>query len=121
MFNRSEHKEAAWRLVEFLSRPQQQIRFYHLTGDLPARREAWGDSALSVDPRIGAFRDQLERVVSSPKIPEWEEIRMKLRDRAEQAVYGEVPPDSALALLQRQVERILEKRRWLLSRKRDGV
>ena len=27
--------------VEFLSQPEQQLRFYELTGDLPARREAW--------------------------------------------------------------------------------
>lgn len=119
VFDASRHKDAAWRLVEFLSRPEQQIRFYRLTGDLPARREAWSDSALAGDPRIRAFGKQLGRVVSSPKLPEWEEIRKRVQDRAEQAVYGAIPPDSALVLLQAQVDRILEKRRWLISREQD--
>ena len=52
VFRRSRHKEEAWRLVESLSRPEQQLRFYRLTGDLPARREAWSDTALTRDPRI---------------------------------------------------------------------
>ena len=34
-------REAAWRLIEYLSRPEQQQRFYELTGSLPARTAAW--------------------------------------------------------------------------------
>ncbi len=41
VFRRTQHAAAAWRLVEFLSRPEQQVRFFQLTGDLPARRESW--------------------------------------------------------------------------------
>ncbi len=122
IFEASKEKDAAWRLLEYLSRPEQQMRFYRLTGDLPARREAWRDSAFAGDPRILAFGAQLDRVVPSPKIPEWEEIRKRVQDRAEQAVHGALTPDSALTLLQDQVDTILEKRRWLIERKRakDG-
>jgi multiple sugar transport system substrate-binding protein len=118
LFRRSENKEAAWKVIEFLSRPEQQVRFTHLTGDLPARREAWKDDALTGDRHIRAFREQLERVVSTPKVPEWELIATRLQERAESAVRGAVPPDSALAALDRDVDRILEKRRWLIERER---
>ena len=47
LFRRSEHKPEAWVLMEFLSRPEVQLRFYTLTGDLPARRQSWKDSALA--------------------------------------------------------------------------
>ena len=118
LFRGSKHPAEAWQLVEFLSRPEQQLRFWKLTGDLPARREAWADSALARDPRTRAFAEQLARVVSTPKIPEWELIANRLQDEAERAIRGAVPPDSALASLDRQVERILAKRRWLLERAR---
>jgi multiple sugar transport system substrate-binding protein len=36
---------------------------------------------------------------------------------AERAIRGEVPPDSVLAELDRDVDRMLEKRRWLLARR----
>lgn len=118
LFPASRHKAEAWKLIEFLSRPEQQLRFYRLTGDLPARREAWRDTAFTNDPRLRAFETQLERVVSTPKIPEWEQISIKLQDMMEAAILGSVQPDSVLARLDRDVDRILEKRRWLLARAR---
>jgi multiple sugar transport system substrate-binding protein len=116
LFARGKHKDAAWSFIEYLSAPEQQARFYQLTGDLPAHRDAWPDSTFAVDPRLTAFRDQLERVVSSPKVPEWESIGIRLQDWTERAVRGTVSPDSALAGLDRDVDRMLEKRRWLLAR-----
>jgi len=120
LFKRSAMKEEAWRLVEFLSRPESQVRFYELTGDLPARVEAWDDPSLAGDPRAGAFREQLTRVVSTPKVPEWEQIATRVMFRAEEAIRGGTPPDSALAALDREVDQILEKRRWLLERDGGG-
>jgi multiple sugar transport system substrate-binding protein len=116
MFRGTKHKDAAWRVIEFLSRPEQQVRFSRLTGDLPARREAWQDSALARDPNTAAFRQQLERVMPTPKVPEWELIATRLQERAETVVRGSASPDSALAALDRDVDRILEKRRWLIAR-----
>jgi ABC-type glycerol-3-phosphate transport system substrate-binding protein len=116
LFQRSRHKDAAWKLVEFLSRPEQQDRFRELTGNLPARVEAWGDPTLAQDPYFGAFHDQLQRVVSTPKLPEWELIATRLQERVERAVRGGAPPDSLLRAFDRDVDRILEKRRWMRSR-----
>jgi multiple sugar transport system substrate-binding protein len=121
IFRRSRHKEEAWRLVQFLSRPEQQLRFYHLTGDLPARREAWADTALTRDPRIAAFGVQLERVRATPAVPEWELIANRLRDYAEKVVRGGAPADSTLADMDRDVDHLLEKRRWLMSRAQPGM
>ena len=118
LFRRSRHQPEAWKLIEFLSRPEQQLRFYALTGDLPARREAWRDRALTNNPHARAFEQQLLRVVPTPKVPEWEQISVKLQDRVESVVLGSTPPDSALTALDRDVDRILEKRRWMLARQK---
>ena len=67
------------------------------------------------DPNTEAFFRQLQHVAPCPKIPEWELIATRLQEKAELAVRGAVEPDSALALLDREVGRILEKRRWLLE------
>jgi multiple sugar transport system substrate-binding protein len=116
----SEHQEAAWRLVDFLSRTAQQIRFYHLSGNLPARTAAWQDPALAADPRAQAFFAQLQRVRSTPKIPEWERIATAITRRVEQVVRGDLTAEAALAALDAEVDGILEKRRWLLERARPG-
>jgi multiple sugar transport system substrate-binding protein len=121
VFRASRHKAEAWQLIEFLSRPEQQLRFLALTGDLPARVEAWEDSALTANPRLHAFATQLARTVATPKVPEWEQIAIRLQDQVEVAVRGAAPPDSALAQLDRIVDRILEKRRWLLAHRARGT
>src|SRR2546426_10122158 len=67
----SRHQAAAWKLVEFLSRPEQQLRVYRLSGDLPARLEAWRDPALAADQAPRAFWEQLPRVGPTPHGPAW--------------------------------------------------
>ncbi len=117
IFRRSSRKAAAWRLVEFLSRPEVQQQFYRLTGDLPARRSAWADATLAQDPHAWAFRDQLERVRPVPKVPEWERIATELRLVLEKVVRGELPAGGAAEELDARADRILEKRRWMLDRR----
>ena len=111
-----EHQDAAWQLVEFLSQTPQQVRFYELSGNLPARTAAWQDPALAGAPRARAFFDQLQRIRSTPKIPEWERIATVLTRHLERLVRGETTPDAALTALDAEVDAILEKRRWLLGR-----
>ena len=118
--HKSRRKEEAWKLVEFLLRPEQQVRFYRLSGDLPARLEAWRDSALGSDPRVRAFGEQLRRVRPTPKVPEWELIANRIQEYSERIVRGAESPDSAAAALDREADRILEKRRWLMGRRHAG-
>lgn len=115
IFRKSPRKAACWELAEFLSRPEVQVQFYRLTGDLPARIEAWRDPALTGNPHIPAFYQQLQKVSATPRIPEWEQIAMKVQQYAESAAYGELEPRQALEALDHDVDRILEKRRWLMK------
>lgn len=115
VFRDSRHVSEAWKLIEFLSRPEQQVRFYELTGDLPAHREAWQDSILAANPYARAFRQQLERVEPLPKVPEWEQIATMSFERAEEAVRGQSTIEETLRALDRDVDLILEKRRSLLA------
>jgi multiple sugar transport system substrate-binding protein len=116
LFRASPHKEAAWKLIEFLSRPEQQARFYELTGSLPAREEAWLRPVLANDANAATFREQLERVLPMPAVPEIESIVARVFEHAETSIRGAVPAERALDALDRDVDRILEKRRWLLTR-----
>lgn len=116
LFRRSRHKREAWALMEYLSRTDVQVEFHHLTGDLPARRTAWLDSSLAGNRYAAAFREQLERVVPTPQVPEWEQIATKIFEHGERAVRGRQTPKQAMTALDRDVDNLLKKRRWLLSR-----
>jgi multiple sugar transport system substrate-binding protein len=120
IFRRSAHKDEAWQLIEFLSRPQIQQRFYDLLGDMPPRRSSWAGGALRDDPKAQAFRDQLERVKPTPPIPEWERIVTEMQLVAAQAVHGDLSIDQASAEIDRRADLILEKRRWILDHARPA-
>jgi multiple sugar transport system substrate-binding protein len=120
VFHGSRHKEAAWKWIEYLSEPAQQIEFYRLTGDLPARRAAWADPALARNRYAQAFWIQLQHVRATPKIPEWERIANKISQYAEAAIRGGTTVDEALAGLDRDVDELLEKRRWMMRSEEAG-
>ncbi|MBJ6977720.1 sugar ABC transporter substrate-binding protein [Luteimonas sp. MC1782] len=109
------HADAAWRLVEYLSRPAVQRRFHALSGNLPPRRSAWQHPDLAADPLAAAFRDQLERVRPTPKVLEWERIAQELRLVTERVVRGGLAQDQAVRELDAAVDAILAKRRWIVD------
>jgi multiple sugar transport system substrate-binding protein len=76
--------------------------------------EAWRDSALATNRYAAAFFEQLKHAVATPKVPEWEQIAQKQREYAELVSMGVLTVERAMAELDRQVDVILEKRRWLV-------
>jgi multiple sugar transport system substrate-binding protein len=117
IFARSERKEAAWALIDYLSQPEVQLRFFELTGDLPARRSVWRAPALAGDRYAAAFREQLERAVPPPAVPEWERIGQQLRIVGERAVAGQLDAAGFAATMDADTDRILARRRQMLERR----
>jgi len=116
LFRSSRHPDAAWRLIEYLSEPAVQVRFHELSGNLPPRRSAWADPRLAHDVYAHAFREQLERTRPAPMVPEWERIVTEMQTTAEQVARGTVGVDQAVRTLDRRVDAMLAKRRWMLAR-----
>lgn len=118
IFRTGRHKPESWALIEYLTRPATQQRFYELTGDMPSRRSAWELPALAHSPYARAFREQLDRVRSPPKVPEWERIANEMKLMGERVALGASSVDEAVVGLDRRADEILEKRRWMLDRGR---
>lgn len=116
----SRHKQAAWALIEYLSRSEVQARFYELLGDLPARRSAWENPVLKTDPKLRAFRAQLEHMRPAPQVPEWEQIVNMMQELAARTIAGQLTIDEATAQMDARADTILAKRRWVLKRQRKA-
>ncbi len=59
----------------------------------------------------------MHNVVPTPKVPEWEHIVSgKVQEYAEFAARGNMTPKQALKNLDKDTDRILAERRWILSR-----
>ncbi len=92
IFKDSKNKEGAWKFIEFLSRPDIQVKWYQLVNSLPASIEAWNDPILQADPMIALFGEQLFDAKAPINKPEFQEISVSIDRRVEEAIYGKNPP-----------------------------
>jgi multiple sugar transport system substrate-binding protein len=109
----SRHKQAAWQWMAYLADTTRAVRFYEATGDLPPRASAWQRAGLHADPRTRTFWGQLRHVRAAPAIPEWGRIARAIGERSEAVARAWSTVDEAVVGLDRDVDAILEKRRWL--------
>lgn len=113
-------EDAALRWTAYLAEPEQQAALYRASGALPARRGAWRALGLDTAPGTRAFWEQLGNVRPPPRVPEWERIATLVGRRAEGVIRGEETVDEALTSLDEEVDRILEKRRWMSEREQSA-
>ncbi len=116
LFKNTRQSKATWKLIEFLSQPEIQLEFFKLTLDLPAVKAAWNADVIRQDREMTAFYTQLEHVVPTPKIAEWEQVAVKIQEHLERVVFGRLSLEKAIVNLNKDVDHILEKRQWLLSK-----
>ena len=111
---RARDPAAAWALARHLTSAASELRFQRLIGPFPARASAWRAPQLA-DPRLAAFADQIRHPGSPVGIVEYERIRIDVQLVAERIVRGQLGIDDGLAEMDRQVDRILAKRRALVA------
>jgi len=116
IFKESRQTDAAWRFIEYLSQPSTQQHFFQITHDLPAVRSAWAAPELQEDQEILAYYRQLESVLPTPPIAEWEQVAVKLQEYLELVIFHRLTLEQAVQSLNRDVDLILEKRRWMIER-----
>ena len=96
----SDNKEAAWAFIEYLSQPDVQVTWYETVKDLPSVQSAWDDEALSGDPLLTAFGDQLTDAKAPPAIATWEEVAAEIDAVIEQVTVGDLSPEDGCAAMQ---------------------
>ena len=83
VFTTSQNKDAAWKLVQWLARPEVQVKWYQLTTDLPSVSSAWQDPALAADTKLGTFGKQLQPAVAPPSFATWAQVAARFHAETE--------------------------------------
>lgn len=74
VFKDAKNRDGGWKFVQWLSKPEVQVKWYQAVKDLPAVQSAWTDPTLSGDTFLTAFGQQLKSAKAPPSIPTWEQI-----------------------------------------------
>jgi multiple sugar transport system substrate-binding protein len=96
----SDNKDAAWAFIQFLTRPDIQVRWYEEATVLPAVKEAWSDPKLADDERVAVFGEQLNDARTPPAISTWNEVASSINDQLERMTVGDATPEEAAQAMQ---------------------
>lgn len=86
VYKDSKKKDLAFKFLEFLSDPKNQVEWMRITTDLPSVQSAWKDPFFADKPMIQIFGQQMFDTASPPTVPEWEQIASATEDAMEKIV-----------------------------------
>jgi multiple sugar transport system substrate-binding protein len=93
---KSAHAQEAQLFVDFLLRPENNLKLCRAIGFIPAHTAAARNAYFTEDPLLHVFVKQLEQSRSTPVHPKWVEIEEIIEGAVERAMYKGTTPDSAL-------------------------
>lgn len=106
VFQGSENRDSAWKLVEYLSRPEVQVQWFEIVTAMPSLQSAWEDDTVTSNEKFEAFRTQLETAFAPPTIATWEQVASRLDAQIEQVCKQDLAPADALATTQSEAQGI---------------
>jgi multiple sugar transport system substrate-binding protein len=102
VFKDAKNRDAAWKFVSWLSQPEVQVKWYQATSDLPAVKAGWDNPALTGDPMLTAFGEQLSDAKSPPAIGTWDQVAASFDAEVERLVKtDETAAEAAKAIQQK--------------------
>jgi multiple sugar transport system substrate-binding protein len=106
VFKKSKNRDSAWKLIQWLSEPKTQVKWYGMSTDLPSVKSAWDDPSISGDAKLAKFGKQLETAQAPPSFPSWEQVATTFDTEMEKVMKQGADPAAALKSVQQQAESI---------------
>lgn len=96
----TKNKKGALQLLDFLSQPDVQVKWYESDGQLPTVKKALEDEKLASDPLVAVYTKQLASSRLLPLVPNWDgETGKALLDSLNSIVLTGANRDDALSTL----------------------
>ncbi|MBR7741699.1 extracellular solute-binding protein [Phycicoccus sp. BSK3Z-2] len=102
----SQNKDAAFKLLRWMSTPESQQELYEVSSVLPAATGAWESGPLAESESGRAFAAQLENSTALPAVETWTRVREVLATYAEQLARQVITPEDAAAAIQQEAAAI---------------
>lgn len=68
----TKNQDGALQLLDFLSDPANQVEWFGIDGQLPTAKAALADEALTADPLVAVYSEQLANSRILPLVPNWD-------------------------------------------------
>jgi len=106
-------REAAYKFLKFLMRPENTSRWAAKTGYLPVRRAALEQTELkeyiAANPHYQTCLNQLERLGFEPTVSYWEQVRGELGEELERVYRGRATVNEALEAAEQRAKNVMQR------------
>jgi multiple sugar transport system substrate-binding protein len=68
----TKNQDRALHLLDFLSKPETQVEWFGIDGQLPTVKAALADATLTSDPLVAVYSEQLANARILPLVPNWD-------------------------------------------------
>ena len=93
---KAQHKDAAWRFIEYWMQPKVMVRWAQDIFRPPSTLSALKDETLMADPRIAPVSEALLNTVETPQSPHWAEIFNAISAEIQLALIAQKTVEQAL-------------------------
>jgi multiple sugar transport system substrate-binding protein len=102
---------AAWRVIDYLTRPEQMIERAEIVGQFPTRTGVYDDPALAEALAISPAqaREIVEAAVPRPVTPVYTQLSEILQIQLHRALSGQAEPAAALARAAGEMQELLDR------------
>ncbi|MEA4909612.1 MAG: ABC transporter substrate-binding protein [Chloroflexi bacterium] len=107
--NGSQHPDEAWQLIEFLSQPENQLKFFVEGSMMPTRQSALAMIDFDKYPAAKVMVEQaIPNAISYyPAFPAWNKCSTVIQDALTSTLLGETEPEAAMKDAATQIRAIL--------------
>ncbi|WP_243640105.1 sugar ABC transporter substrate-binding protein [Micromonospora sp. MW-13] len=106
VFKDAKNRAGGWKFVQWLSKPEVQVKWYQAVKDLPSVQSAWNDPTLTGDTLLTAFGQQLKSAKAPPAITTWEQIAAAFDLEVEKLCKQNADPAATAKAIQQQASAI---------------
>lgn len=103
VFSKSTKVDAALKLLNFMSQPATQLKWYQLNGDLPTVKAALNDPSMTSDPNVKVYVQQLNNSKLLPVTSTFDPISQKMLAALNQIALKGADKHATLAKLDQDV------------------
>lgn len=100
VFKEAKNAQAAWKFIQWASKPEVQAKWYKVSSDLPASQKAWTLPELTSSDKLKAFGEQLKNTRAVPAVTTWAQVGAEGDRLIEQLNKGQVSVEEGLKNLQ---------------------
>ncbi len=99
----SDNVDGALALLDFLSLPETQVAWFAATSQLPTNKTAAADPAVTADPNVAVYAQQLGDAELLPLVPAWDKVSAEILKSLNEIVLNGADKEATLTQLNETV------------------